>query len=413
MEWALLLAHNCPIPSYLFLADHLILYSKATPKQANQIHAILNEFGHYSGHRVNPQKYKIFFSPNTDVEIASSICSILGFSQVSDLGCYLGVSVIHKRVTCSSFHYIINKLKINNWSASTVSFVGRLTLVKSTLIAIPTYFMQSSLFPIKVCNDIERLIQKFLWGPGPTAPLFRQLFHGIGTLSDLIFHGTSGTGIGISSSSLSTPWHFCTFNLCFHVLPLLELIDVVERPHQMVTFLQRVPTSPLKDKWNNHNIDWLIPGCVAVPERIRCFLRLSLKDKLISNSNRYRRHLSDNPSCLICGAMGETTLHILRDCPDTKRLWESIIHRSQTLAPLKLKSFLLPIMKPFGMPPPGWIALNTDGAVSNSTSLGSAGGLLRHSLGNWLRGFSKSLGITSPVHAELWGLFEGLKLVGS
>ncbi|KAE8716707.1 hypothetical protein F3Y22_tig00110109pilonHSYRG00057 [Hibiscus syriacus] len=69
----------------------------------------------------------------------------------------------------------------------------------------------------------------------------------------------------------------------------------------------------------------------------------------------------------------------------------------------------LPSWSRLEFPPSGWIALNTDGAVSNSTSLGSTAGLLRGSLGNWLGGFSKSLGITSPVHAE----FEGLKLAWS
>ncbi|KAE8711863.1 hypothetical protein F3Y22_tig00110271pilonHSYRG00197 [Hibiscus syriacus] len=64
-------------------------------------------------------------------------------------------------------------------------------------------------------------------------------------------------------------------------------------------------------------------------------------------------------------------------------------------------------------PPPGWIALNSDGAVSTSSSLGSAGGLLRDDQGNWLGGFSKPLGITTVSQADLWGLFEGLNLAWS
>ncbi|KAE8711864.1 hypothetical protein F3Y22_tig00110271pilonHSYRG00204 [Hibiscus syriacus] len=52
-------------------------------------------------------------------------------------------------------------------------------------------------------------------------------------------------------------------------------------------------------------------------------------------------------------------------------------------------------------PPPGWIALNSDGAVSTSSSIGSIGGLLRDDQGNWLGGFTKPHGITKFSQAEL------------
>lgn len=41
---------------------------------------------------------------------------------------------------------------------------GRVTLIKSTLSNLPTYYM--SLFPIPVCVDarIEKLQRDFLWG---------------------------------------------------------------------------------------------------------------------------------------------------------------------------------------------------------------------------------------------------------
>lgn len=49
-------------------------------------------------------------------------------------------------------------------------------------------------------------------------------------------------------------------------------------------------------------------------------------------------------------------------------------------------------------PNEGWMKLNTDGA-----SHGTAGGVLRHSVGNWCGGFAVNLEICLAPLAELWG----------
>ena len=50
------------------------------------------------------------------------------------------------------------------WKHLYLSKGGRVTLLKSTLLRLPTYFL--SLFPIpaNVANRIEKVKQKFLWG---------------------------------------------------------------------------------------------------------------------------------------------------------------------------------------------------------------------------------------------------------
>ncbi|KAK8554001.1 hypothetical protein V6N12_030980 [Hibiscus sabdariffa] len=76
-----------------FFADDLILYSRADLDQARIISTILTEFGVYYGHKVNPRKSHIFFSPNTDASIAEAICSNYGYCQTLSLGTCLGVLV--------------------------------------------------------------------------------------------------------------------------------------------------------------------------------------------------------------------------------------------------------------------------------------------------------------------------------
>lgn len=41
---------------------------------------------------------------------------------------------------------------------------GRVTLCKAVLSALPIYAMQSASLPKKICNDIEKMCRRFIWG---------------------------------------------------------------------------------------------------------------------------------------------------------------------------------------------------------------------------------------------------------
>jgi ribonuclease HI len=63
-----------------------------------------------------------------------------------------------------------------------------------------------------------------------------------------------------------------------------------------------------------------------------------------------------------------------------------------------------------GWKPPiaGWVCLNIDGACNNGII--GCGGVIRGNEGEWLHGFSKFIGRGDAYIAELWGVFEGIKL---
>jgi hypothetical protein len=44
-----------------------------------------------------------------------------------------------------------------------LSMGGRVTLIKSTLFNLPTYFMSLFPLPVGVANRIEKLLSDFLW----------------------------------------------------------------------------------------------------------------------------------------------------------------------------------------------------------------------------------------------------------
>ncbi|KAK5787192.1 hypothetical protein PVK06_041845 [Gossypium arboreum] len=57
------------------------------------------------------------------------------------------------------------------------------------------------------------------------------------------------------------------------------------------------------------------------------------------------------------------------------------------------------------------VFLNTDGVVQLDTGFAAAGGIVRDKDGNWIAGFHRFIGKCSVFDAELWGIFDGLRLV--
>ncbi|CAL1372638.1 unnamed protein product [Linum trigynum] len=60
-------------------------------------------------------------------------------------------------------------------------------------------------------------------------------------------------------------------------------------------------------------------------QRVRSFLWLLNHNRLLTNAERARRHLTTNVACKICGGGPETAIHIVRDCPFARATWAGIL----------------------------------------------------------------------------------------
>jgi len=58
----------------------------------------------------------------------------------------------------------------------------------------------------------------------------------------------------------------------------------------------------------------------------------------------------------------------------------------------------------------GWHKLNTNGASLGNLGKAGGEGIIRDSQGNWVKGFSRSIGYTTSVMSKLWALRDGLNL---
>ena len=87
------------------------------------------------------------------------------------LGLPLGAS--HKEETI--WNPVLEKMErhLAGWKRLYLSKGGKVTLIKSTLSNLPTYFLSLLPIPVKVANHMEKLQRDFLWSgiDAPKVPL--------------------------------------------------------------------------------------------------------------------------------------------------------------------------------------------------------------------------------------------------
>lgn len=161
----ILLSKKGPPLSHLFFADDLFHFAEASMEQAHLIQDVLQDFCTSSGQRVNKEKTRIFFSKNASPSIISDIGSSLGFKVTKNLGRYLGTPLIHGRKSRSLYADLVSSVrgKLATWKARTLSFAGRITLVRSILQSVPLHIMQTSLLPNKALQELDKISRDFLW----------------------------------------------------------------------------------------------------------------------------------------------------------------------------------------------------------------------------------------------------------
>ncbi|KAL4364057.1 hypothetical protein GQ457_04G031790 [Hibiscus cannabinus] len=82
---------------------------------------------------------------------------------------------------------------------------------------------------------------------------------------------------------------------------------------------------------------------LGVPQRIQTFVWLAFHERLMTNVERVRRHLSALELCGICGGDREDVAHVLRDCVAAKGLWTKVIssEKREEFFSLELQQWLL------------------------------------------------------------------------
>ncbi|GJR02297.1 putative RNA-directed DNA polymerase, eukaryota, reverse transcriptase zinc-binding domain protein [Tanacetum coccineum] len=134
-------------------------------ENASNLCHILRCFNLASGLKVNFFKSKLF-GVGIDSTETHNLASVLNF-QPSTLPCsYLGLPIGANMNKAINWKPIIDKFhkRLTSWKARTLSYGGRLTLLKSVLGALGTYFFSIYKAPKCVVNHLEKVRRNFFWG---------------------------------------------------------------------------------------------------------------------------------------------------------------------------------------------------------------------------------------------------------
>ncbi|KAG7559686.1 Reverse transcriptase domain [Arabidopsis thaliana x Arabidopsis arenosa] len=552
--------------SHICFADDLILFAEASVAQIRVIRRVLEKFCVASGQKVSLEKSKKFFSENVSRELGEMISNESGIKATKELGKYLGMPILQKRINKDTFGEVLERVtsKLAGWKGRSLSFAGRLTLTKSVLSSIPVHVMSTILLPKSITEGLDKVSRAFLWGSttekkkqhliawnrvcqprgegglglrkakdmnkalvskvgwrlmNETKSLWANVLrkkYKVGSVQDQGWLAARRPGsstwrsivtglreVGLQGSrwvlgngrdirfwtdkwlcneplvervimelpNESLQWRvkdlwqegtgwcldaivpYVTINTRLELAAIVvdnvtgsrdrlawgETADgqfTVKSAYTMITRDE----SPKQDMASFYNKIWK----VKAPERVKTFLWLVSHQAIMTNVERFRRHIGDTTICQVCKGGEETIIHVLRDCPSISGIWSRLVpdRRKQEFFNASLLTWLHGnlrggeatgdywakevhqaneihrVEKNVGgrverriawQPPLGeWVKLNTDGASRGNPGLAAAGGALRDGTGRWRGGFVLNIGICSAPLAELWGVYYGL-----
>ncbi|XP_019157963.1 PREDICTED: uncharacterized protein LOC109154684 [Ipomoea nil] len=477
--------------SHLFFADDLILFGEASEQQLRSILSVVDK-------------------------VKRRLGEVAGIPVSDNMGKYLGIPILHKRVSKDSFAYILEKMKkrLSGWKRDSLSLAGRRILTQSALATIPVYTMQALALPKGTCDNIDKICRDFLWGdtqdkkkihlvnwdevcqprdsgglglrkashfndallaklawqmcgnsdklwvkvmrdkyvkqgeffsssvPGNASWAWKSIIRGRRTvISNAVWKVGDGRSINVWTDwwvgniplgldqNVVVPEGLESCMVSDFIFPsrtwdLPKLQEILLE--NIINNIRAIPIT-LNDRardsigWTNSelgkfttksayscvagiwklncwnmdgdNNDWEWIWKLNCWEKIKVFIWLILKGRLLTNVERFRRHIAESNSCPCCGSEEESLRHLFWECGTTQVTWK-----------------LSDTPPDFSFPIHWTKCLDVPTSKEHSSSNCALGGLVRDSTGRLVWGFTTKIGKANSFVAELWGLREGLWL---
>ncbi|KAJ0883842.1 putative RNA-directed DNA polymerase [Helianthus annuus] len=157
-----------PELSHFLYADDVVFIGEWSTQNALNLNRILRCFYLSSGLRVNLAKTSIF-GVGVDENQVHTLATLLRCKPGSLPFKHLGLQVGANMNLVKNWDPVVSvfRKRLAVWKANTLSFGGRITLVRSVLNALPTYYFSLYKAPSQVINQLEKLRREFLWGATP------------------------------------------------------------------------------------------------------------------------------------------------------------------------------------------------------------------------------------------------------
>ncbi|MFS7926579.1 putative RNA-directed DNA polymerase [Helianthus anomalus] len=157
--------YDGPAISHLIYADDVMFLGGWNQSNINNLRRLLRCFYLASGLKVNIRKCSIYGIGVSDQEV-QNMANFLSCKQGSfpfkHLVLMVGANMNLVRNWKSVVEVFRNRLSL--WKAKTLSYGGRITLIKSVLNSLPTYYLLLYKAPIQVLDSLDKIRRVFFWG---------------------------------------------------------------------------------------------------------------------------------------------------------------------------------------------------------------------------------------------------------
>ena len=156
--------HSDLVVSHSLFTDDTLIFCEACPEQIQYVRPILLCFEAVSRLKVNLDKSEL-----VAVGEVGNIGNLAEYLECSVAGLpmkYLGMPLGAAYKATSMWNGVTEQMerRLVGWKKLYLSNGGRLTLIKSTLSNLPTYYLSLFPVPMSVANRIEKIQRDFLWG---------------------------------------------------------------------------------------------------------------------------------------------------------------------------------------------------------------------------------------------------------
>lgn len=124
---------------------------------------MLSRFARYYGLHINATKSSIFISGGCGSEIVNAAAEKgIGVGTLPIR--YLGLPLTTKALTKQDYEPLIDKVRTRllSWANRSVSYAGRLQLIKTVIYSIVNFWSSAFILPIGCLDTIEGLCSAFL-----------------------------------------------------------------------------------------------------------------------------------------------------------------------------------------------------------------------------------------------------------
>ncbi|XP_011102055.1 uncharacterized protein LOC105180102 [Sesamum indicum] len=160
-----------PLSPYLFVlvlelgfADDMLLFCRADIDSIEVLKRGLDRFAVWSGLRLNVQKSHLIISRSAQ-GLREEMLEALGFQEGLLPLRYLGLPLLSSRLTIADCQPLLAKIdkRIAGWEGMTLSYAGRVQIIKSVLMSLSLYWTLAFILPKRITNEIEKRLRNFLW----------------------------------------------------------------------------------------------------------------------------------------------------------------------------------------------------------------------------------------------------------